>query len=589
MDALFGIVKTEETDTPTEEKAHGTKRKHEKKEKKEKVKHVKTEKIIVVETKPVNDPLRELGWNNALKEASSRAQSVEKRYTDTRKSSIVDPAEEVVALGRLFAGGSVQSDNTEDTSGIHVHGMEDLAHGTIVPSFANNGTTTGAAANNKNITEPEAQEELAEFMMEYEKRLKAKQNNEHKNPSDSDADVFVQEKAKVLKREKELRKQRTTLANKLRRRVNPHMQALTGEQEEVYMEHTTEEDWKKPMPDGSVEGIMLPDSLKQLEESKQTWAKAKHVRNDLDFSQDGRQKADRLMPLMYQRVTYPMDEDASKGDPDEARVRRPRLGATGEEFFGMADGTGQKKGKRKRKDGTTAGSRPGVTFSTQQPPNSVEVDFDTNIVMTFRTTAIERSYQLDALASGQRAWAPAGAEKTDHKQLAAKDQNSREFEDSMLVEPEPGEPACCEGSKCAGCFVPHAIPVILKACFTKAERMRMATEAEYMPPYPRPCLMCKRDKAFYMFVNCKAENRGMPSNHNISSYYNIPDMEGEYALEQMIMSSSHEEQALPLPIVMNHNHYYKQIQLPDGRLGYKQTGYYKPCADVQKMKEQQRF
>jgi hypothetical protein len=184
-----------------------------------------------------------------------------------------------------------------------------------------------------------------------------------------------------------------------------------------------------------------------------------------------------------------------------------------------------------------------------------EEEFESGL-LTLNFSVHDMSMIVDRLKKGVRSWVPQSPKEFLEKMMKTIEIRPRKVEDAYLRTPLVGERPCISDENCEGMKIKGAKKCILVELLTTDEQMRFAATGE-LPSVRKLCVMCQRYLACYFYVNMRAECSTLRSNSTLSKHSNIPDKEGEYILEQMIMSSSTDYQGLP-PVVLHCRYFYKQ-------------------------------
>lgn len=146
----------------------------------------------------------------------------------------------------------------------------------------------------------------------------------------------------------------------------------------------------------------------------------------------------------------------------------------------------------------------------------------------------------------------------------------RAYEEGYLREPIGKERPCIMGDQCQGMHLPH----VRDNAFVLREFLLPTEEDEYkrtgkLPSEGRLCLMCKRSEIARAFINIRADGMGVKNNVVLQDYRNIVDEEGEYCLEDCILSSHTIFQGLLDPVVLHLRNAYR-LKVVDGVRYYEQ-------------------
>lgn len=135
---------------------------------------------------------------------------------------------------------------------------------------------------------------------------------------------------------------------------------------------------------------------------------------------------------------------------------------------------------------------------------------------------------------------------------------TRAYEEKYLREPTGKERSCIMSDQCQGMHLPH----VNENAFVLREFLLPTEEEEYnrtakLPAEGRLCLMCKRSEIARAFINIRADGMGVKNNIILQDYRNIVDEEGEYCLEDCLLSSPQVFQGLLDPVVLHLRNAYR--------------------------------
>lgn len=135
---------------------------------------------------------------------------------------------------------------------------------------------------------------------------------------------------------------------------------------------------------------------------------------------------------------------------------------------------------------------------------------------------------------------------------------TRAYEEQYLREPTGKERPCIMGDQCQGMNLPH----VNANGFVVREFLLPSEEEEFkrtgnLPTEGRLCLMCKRSEIARAFINIRADGMGVKNNVILQDYRNIVGEEGEYCLEDCLLSSPNVFQGLLDPIVLHLRNAYR--------------------------------
>jgi len=135
---------------------------------------------------------------------------------------------------------------------------------------------------------------------------------------------------------------------------------------------------------------------------------------------------------------------------------------------------------------------------------------------------------------------------------------TRAYEEQYLREPVGKERPCIMGELCQGMHLPH----VQENAFVLREFLLPTEEEEYnrtgkLPTEGRLCLMCKRSEIARAFINIRADGMGVKNNVILQDYRNIVGEEGEYCLDDCLLSSHSVFQGLLDPVVLHLRNAYR--------------------------------
>lgn len=146
----------------------------------------------------------------------------------------------------------------------------------------------------------------------------------------------------------------------------------------------------------------------------------------------------------------------------------------------------------------------------------------------------------------------------------------RAYEEQYLREPVGKERPCIMGEHCQGLHLPQ----VKENAFILREFLLPTEEEEYnrtgkLPAEGRLCVMCKRSEIARAFINIRADGMGVKNNVVLQDYRNIVGEEGEYCLDDCILSSHNIFQGLLDPVVLHLRNAYR-LKVVDGIRYYEQ-------------------
>ena len=147
---------------------------------------------------------------------------------------------------------------------------------------------------------------------------------------------------------------------------------------------------------------------------------------------------------------------------------------------------------------------------------------------------------------------------------------TRAYEEQYLRESVGKERPCIMGDQCQGLQLPH----VTENAFVLREFLLPTEEEEYkrtgkLPQEGRLCLMCKRAEIARAFINVRADGMGVKSDVVLQDYRNVVGVEGEYCLEDCILSSPTIYQGILDPVVLHLRNAYR-LRVENGVRHYDQ-------------------
>jgi len=157
---------------------------------------------------------------------------------------------------------------------------------------------------------------------------------------------------------------------------------------------------------------------------------------------------------------------------------------------------------------------------------------------------------------------------------------TRAYEEQYLREPVGKERPCIMGDQCQGMHLPH----VSENAFVLREFLLPTEEEEYnrtgkLPLEGRLCLMDKRSEIARAFINIRADGMGVKNNVILQDYRNIVDVEGEYCLDDCLLSSHSVFQGLLDPVVLHLRNAYR-LKVVNGVRHYDQWRMKYPGQDM---------
>ena len=157
---------------------------------------------------------------------------------------------------------------------------------------------------------------------------------------------------------------------------------------------------------------------------------------------------------------------------------------------------------------------------------------------------------------------------------------TRAYEEQYLCEPVGKQRPCIMGDQCQGMHLPH----VTANAFILREFLLPTEEEEYgrtgkLPSEGCLCLMCKRSEIARAFINIRADGMGVKNNVILQDYRNIVDVEGEYCLDDCLLSSQTVFQGLLDPVVLHLRNAYR-LKVVNGVRHYDQWRMKYPGQDL---------
>lgn len=141
----------------------------------------------------------------------------------------------------------------------------------------------------------------------------------------------------------------------------------------------------------------------------------------------------------------------------------------------------------------------------------------------------------------------------------------RAYEEAFLREPIRSERQCANNADCQGLSIMGSTGFVLREFI-------LPGQPQPAPNDPRTlCVMCRRLEIARMFFLNESRREPLCENVVVSPYYNIVGVEGEYCIEDCIVSEG-KYTGLCLPVVLQVRSAYKQCTI-NGVRGYTQTGF----------------
>lgn len=129
---------------------------------------------------------------------------------------------------------------------------------------------------------------------------------------------------------------------------------------------------------------------------------------------------------------------------------------------------------------------------------------------------------------------------------------TREYEESYLCEPIGSQRPCLMDGSCEGLQITNAKDraFILREFLKPSEQREYEATGKY-PAERRLCLMCKRMELARAHTNIRADGMGVREDTILPDWRNLVDVEGEYRLEDCIVSSREVYEGILDPVVLH--------------------------------------
>lgn len=147
---------------------------------------------------------------------------------------------------------------------------------------------------------------------------------------------------------------------------------------------------------------------------------------------------------------------------------------------------------------------------------------------------------------------------------------TRKYEESFMCEPTGDQRACSMEESCEGNFIPQASTngFTLRE-FLLPSQLKMYEETKRYPLQRAPCILCKRLQIARMVVSARAAGTGMREDCLVQDYYNFVNIDGEYRLEDCLLSKRTVWEGVVAPVALHVRNAYK-FALVNGKRTYTQ-------------------
>jgi hypothetical protein len=138
---------------------------------------------------------------------------------------------------------------------------------------------------------------------------------------------------------------------------------------------------------------------------------------------------------------------------------------------------------------------------------------------------------------------------------------TREYETNYLSEPVGSQRQCLMDNECEGLKITNA----KDKAFILREFLKPSEQKEYeqtgkFPSERRLCLMCKRMELARAHTNIRADGMGVREDTILPDWRNLVDVEGEYRLQDCIVSSREVYEGILDPVVLHVRSAYRLIE-----------------------------
>jgi len=138
---------------------------------------------------------------------------------------------------------------------------------------------------------------------------------------------------------------------------------------------------------------------------------------------------------------------------------------------------------------------------------------------------------------------------------------TREYETKYLCEPVGSQRTCLMDNECEGLKITNAKDraFILREFLKPSEQKEYENTGKY-PSERRLCLMCKRMELARAHTNIRADGMGVREDTILPDWRNLVDVEGEYRLQDCIVSSRDVYEGILDPVVLHVRSAYRLIE-----------------------------
>lgn len=147
---------------------------------------------------------------------------------------------------------------------------------------------------------------------------------------------------------------------------------------------------------------------------------------------------------------------------------------------------------------------------------------------------------------------------------------TRKYEESYLADAVGDQRKCVNEEACEGLNIcPDGF--ILREFLLPSQEI-VYKETKRYPLNREPCIMCKRLRIARAVISTRAAGNGLKEDHLIQDYYNFVDLEGEYRLEDCLLSKRNTWEGLCNPVVLHQRNNYRFV-MKNKRKTYEQWRY----------------
>ena len=135
---------------------------------------------------------------------------------------------------------------------------------------------------------------------------------------------------------------------------------------------------------------------------------------------------------------------------------------------------------------------------------------------------------------------------------------TREYEEAFLTNPVGDQRRCINEESCEGLMICSNGFVLRE--FLLPSQQQNYEETKRYPLNREPCLMCRRLRVARTVISTRAAGHGLKDDCLVQDYYNFVDLEGEYRLEDCLLSKQNTWEGLCNPVVLHQRHNYRFVQ-----------------------------